>query len=223
MNKNVKHVEFHWVEGKPEVNPADEARLDQSAGPDLRQPHGGWIQTFTGRAVFPLDPREEDIDILDIAHALSLQCRFSGHVREFYSVAEHSVRVAKLVADLDGTFLPGASDALWALLHDASEAYLVDVPRPIKRAVGMEAYREAERGLQRVICRRFGLPEEEPVAVRLADQTLLSTEARDLMPPNEEYWGQWRADFPPLERRIEPWSSYSAKLSFLQWWERLKP
>ena len=184
---------------------------------------GDTIQLFSGVLFDPANPNLADINIEDIAHSLARQCRFSGHVREFYSVAEHTVRVAKLVADLDGTFLPGASDALWALLHDASEAYLVDVPRPIKRAVGMEAYREAERGLQRVICRRFGLPEEEPVAVRLADQTLLSTEARDLMPPNEEYWGQWRADFPPLERRIEPWSSYSAKLSFLQWWERLKP
>ena len=57
----------------------------------------GWIQTFTGKKFSPLEPRREDIDILDIAHSRSMQCRFNGHCRQFYSVAEHSVRVARIL------------------------------------------------------------------------------------------------------------------------------
>src|SRR5271165_7548492 len=85
---------------------------------------GDWIQTYTGRVMYPLDPRPEEINIIDIAHALSNLCRFTGHVRTFYSVAEHSVRVSQHC---------DPKDALWGLLHDASEAYLADMSRPMKR------------------------------------------------------------------------------------------
>src|ERR1017187_10636100 len=81
-------------------------------------PHGS-ITTFSGIHFWPLLPNPADIRIEDIAHALSNQCRFAGHAREFYSVAEHSVRVSQLCPP---------EDALWGLLHDASEAYLTDVP-----------------------------------------------------------------------------------------------
>ena len=80
---------------------------------------GGWIQTYTGRQFWPLDPRIEDIDIHDIAHALSHQCRYSGHCLRFYSVAEHSVLLSHHVA---------GEHMLWALLHDAWEAYLAAIP-----------------------------------------------------------------------------------------------
>jgi uncharacterized protein len=85
---------------------------------------GDWIQTYTGKQFWPLSPLPEDIVIEDIAHALSMQCRFGGHVRTFYSVAQHSVHVSLLVEP---------QYALWGLLHDAAEAYLVDLPRPIKK------------------------------------------------------------------------------------------
>src|SRR5690348_18006267 len=105
------------------------------------------IHTFTGRTFCPLDPKPEDIDIQDIAHALSCQCRFTGHSRKFYSVAEHCVRVSLLVSpDLQ----------LAALLHDASEAYLSDVARPIKRLPAMAEYRRTEEALQRQIYLCFG-------------------------------------------------------------------
>src|SRR5690606_29748913 len=84
---------------------------------------GDWMQTFTGRRFWPLDPRPDEICIEDIAHALSMQCRYAGHCLSFYSVAEHSVLLSQHVAE---------PFRRWALLHDASEAYLVDVPRPIK-------------------------------------------------------------------------------------------
>src|SRR5690606_5290032 len=92
--------------------------------PDLSAPAyeprlGDWMQTFTGRAVYPLDLRPDDIDIQDIAHALSMQCRYAGHTRQFYSVAEHSVHVARWCRQY------GPAAALEGLLHDATEAYLV--------------------------------------------------------------------------------------------------
>lgn len=106
-----------------------------------------WMQTYTGRAFTPLTPRIEDIDLLDIAHALSNQCRFAGHCLRFYSVAEHSVYVSRIVP-------PELARA--ALLHDAAEAYLVDVPRPIKPYLG--GYEDLEGVVWEAVRERFGLP-----------------------------------------------------------------
>lgn len=96
-----------------------------------------WIQTYTGRRFFPLEPNPADVDIRDIAHALALETRFGGHSRVFYSVAEHCVRVSHEVEP---------PHALWGLLHDAAEAYLADVPRPVKAN-----WPEFERTEQRVL------------------------------------------------------------------------
>src|SRR5579885_2784587 len=85
--------------------------------------HGDWIQTYCGVAFYPLDPRPEEILIEDIAHALSMLCRFTGHVKRFYSVAQHCVYVSHRC---------DPKDALWGLLHDAAEAYLNDISRPVK-------------------------------------------------------------------------------------------
>src|SRR5690242_11754504 len=93
-----------------------------------RQPRrGDWMQTYTGRRFWPLDPRVDDIDIGDIAHHLSLVCRFAGACREFYSVAQHCVGVS---------YVCDPKDALWGLLHDAAEAYVGDMVRPLKRSPG---------------------------------------------------------------------------------------
>ena len=80
-----------------------------------------WIQTYTGKKFFPMNPKTEDLDIIDIAHALSMKCRFVGHTKQFYSVAQHSVIVSW-----------NCSNPHLGLLHDAAEAYLPDVPAPIK-------------------------------------------------------------------------------------------
>jgi hypothetical protein len=107
---------------------------------------GDWMQTYTGRAFWPLAPQADDIDPADIAHALSMLCRYGGHVERFYSVAEHCVLMSYAVP-------PGY--ALWALLHDATEAYMGDMVRPLKRS--MPEYQAAEARLSAVICDRFGL------------------------------------------------------------------
>lgn len=170
---------------------------------------GDWLQTWRGVQFYPLDPRPEDILIEDIAHALARQCRFSGHTRVTYSVAEHSVRVSQIVP---------AEDALWGLLHDASEAYLVDLPRPLKRLPEFARYRLAEADLMVVICDRFGLRHIEPESVREADAVLLATEARDLMGPRP---APWSAMPEPLPEVIHPWAAELAESVFLDHFKRL--
>lgn len=132
-----------------------------------------YIRTFTGKLVDPVNLTPEDVCIEDIAHALSNQCRFSGHVRRFYSVAEHSVRVMKKCS----------LDPLSALLHDASEAYLVDLPRPLKYHPRFEFYKEVEEHVSTVIELRFGVLALQDVKeeIHIADKRMLSTEMLGLM------------------------------------------
>lgn len=147
---------------------------------DERQ--GDWCQTFTGRQFWPMDPRPEDVCLEDIAHALSLQCRFAGHCREFYSVAEHSVRVSRAVESVLPDEMapePRRLMLLAALLHDASEAYLVDVPRPVKPY--LVGYREAESRVMVAVeswAGLYGSYTHDHEAVKCADEALLRTEAR---------------------------------------------
>lgn len=174
---------------------------------------GDWGCTFTGVQYWPEDPRPEDIHLEDIAHALANQCRFGGHCREFMSVAQHSVLVSELC---------DPKDALWGLLHDASEAYLVDIPRPVKHARGMEGYRVIEGTFMRAVCERFGLPLEMPESVRHADEVLLATEARDLMPA--ESVRRWTLLYPAQpDMEIKPWTPLHAKDVFLARFRELAP
>jgi hypothetical protein len=165
---------------------------------------GDWIQTFTGRKFWPLDARPEEIDIYDIAHALALQCRYVGHVTVFYSVAQHS--------DLASELVTADRDRLWALLHDASEAYLSDVSRPVKHSSGFGFYREAEKRVQAAICHRFGLTVEEPPSIKEVDTRQVSTERRDLM-VGKHAWGTDR--FAAFDRRIVAWAWEVAEERFL--------
>jgi len=169
---------------------------------------GDWIETFRGEQFWPIDPRPEDVHIVDIAHALSHQCRYSGHCHTFYSVAEHSVRVSRIVAP---------EHALWGLLHDAAEAYLVDLPRPLKKLPGFAAYREAEARVMRCVCDHFGLSPEQPKDVSDADFVMLATEARDLM--TQKY--PWNTMPAPLFESIVPWDSLRAKKNFLRRFDEL--
>lgn len=166
------------------------------------------IRTFTGNTFNYADPSYLSISLDDIAHSLSNICRFSGHVKTFYSVAEHSVRVSRLC-------LP--ENKLWALLHDASEAYCSDLPRPFKRMIGMEPYRTYEKRTMEVICERFGLSKGEPAEVKQADMIMLVTEQRDLMINAGPEW----FDVKPLVAPIIPWTSSVAKQSFIREFEEL--
>lgn len=161
-----------------------------------------WIATYSGRPFFPMAPRVEDVRIADIAHALSNLCRFAGHTRQFYSVAQHSVLVSRFCAP---------ADAKWGLLHDASEAYLCDIVSPVKHHVGLGGYRAIERQVQAVIAQAFGLPAEEPASVKAADKVLLKTEQRDLMPMPDG----WLPGEATLGHRLVPLEPRHAEQLFL--------
>jgi len=187
-----------------------------------------WIQVWhadgRGRKFHPLAPRVEEVDITSIAHALSMMNRFTGATREPYSVGEHCVRAARAVFAARRTLDSlddAATIALKTLLHDASEAYLVDVARPVKLAEGFQFYRDAERKVQDVIYAAFDLPAEsdlEPI-VREADERMLATEVRDLMQPAPESW-HMRAV--PYEVVVEPWGWRSAEGEFLDDFHRFR-
>jgi|Deesub1362A_J573_1020465.scaffolds.fasta_scaffold06452_3 hypothetical protein len=171
----------------------------------MNEYEGHWIMTFTGKKFYPLTPREEDVDIVDIAHALSLICRFTGHCRVFYSVAEHSLRVSNI--------LPPELQ-LAGLLHDAAEAYLADVARPAK----LKVIEDIEERILKTIFSKYGVPYPLPDEVKEADWIMVATEGRDLMPDTRD----WYLPLPPLKKKIRPMSSRTAEFLFLNRFAELK-
>jgi hypothetical protein len=176
-------------------------------------PGGPWICTFTGVAFFPLDPSADEVRIEDVAHALSNKCRFNGMVTRFYSVAEHSVRVANLLVSSGA-----ARDTVLAgLLHDGSEAYLPDVPGPVKLSpVFRDVWGPIEERVQVAVNRAFGLSQPHIAhlhpSIKVADRQMLATEKRDLMNAAKYEW----AGLPePLDDTIVPWSPTVAEVRFL--------
>lgn len=168
------------------------------------------IQTFTGRYVQPLAMSVDDVDIRDIAHALSNVCRFQGHVREFYSVAQHSVLCSRLVP---------AGFALAALLHDSPEAYICDFSGPLKRDTELgRLYKEMELAVAAVIEDAAGLEHgafDDP-DVKRADWAILQVEGRDLMPQND-----WARDDILAGMVIDPWSPRRSRHEFMERYEEL--
>lgn len=149
---------------------------------------GNWMLSSQGNRLWPLDMRAEDVDIEDIAHALSNICRFGGHCREFYSVAQHSVIVAGRVSSENG---------LVALLHDAPEAYCGDVVRPLKQ--NLRGFEDIEQGIWYAIAERFGLPEWLPEEVLVEDARVLLMEKRDLLVHHEYAWEFPQCAYPDLQ------------------------
>lgn len=156
-----------------------------------------WIQTFTGKKIDFLRVRPEDIDPRDIAHSLSLMCRFNGHVMYPYSIAQHSMEVLKRLP-FNFNFFDFRDNRLWALLHDAAEAYLGDVTKPLKtlladsRVVPGPSYSDLESAFETAIAKRFDLPLPIPKEVKWADAYALRDEALCLFdfPPIEDWTGK---------------------------------
>lgn len=166
---------------------------------------GDWMQTYTGRAFWPLDPHPDDINPVDIAHALAHLCRYGGHTSRFYSVAEHCVLMSQAV---------NPEHALWALLHDATEAYVVDVPRPLKRQ--LPDYMAAEALVGLAVAERFGLDPVEPAEVKLADNRILLTERDALLArPSPYRWPPALEALEPLSVTIKGWDPIVAKYRYL--------
>ena len=137
------------------------------------KPH---IKTWSGHQFDFINPQPTDVSIRDIAHALSLQCRFNGHCQEFYSVAEHSVEVSKLVA-----FLGYDNNVIMtALLHDAAEAYIGDIVSPLKKA--LPDYQRIEARVEEVIAEKYSLEYPFPEVIHRADKEILAKEFNALSP-----------------------------------------
>src|SRR5919108_4617314 len=144
------------------------------SAPDAPPAPGPYLQTVSGRRVNPFDPDPDQLDAGDIARALANQCRFGGHSRVFYSVAQHSVLVSQLVEQRGGD----VEDAFAALMHDATEAYLGDMPHPLKHRSPLgAAFKEAEARLEVALRDRFQI-KPHVGEIKRADRALLATERR---------------------------------------------
>lgn len=162
-----------------------------------------WMETQSGARFWPTDPRPEDVHVDDIAHALSHICRYGGHVDQFYSVAEHCVLMSYAVAP---------ENALHALLHDATEAYVGDMIRPLKHQ--MPDYRQAEDRVWEAIAARFAIDPAIPDEVHEVDTRILLDERAALKTRSRHAWGI-DAHFLPLGVPIQAWSPWQAKTKYL--------
>ena len=175
------------------------------------------VATYTGKIFDLLNPKPEMVCIEDIAHSLAYQCRYAGHTRELYSVAQHCVLMA------ENEDLPG--DPLAKLLHDADETYIGDIAKPWKNLLRVnvktgygskcEPVKDFERGIQEVIGLALGVDLSHSAEVKEADIRMTATEIRDLMPEMPPGF-EWGVDVSnPVKEIIIPWPPESAEQIFL--------
>lgn len=176
-----------------------------------------FVRTYSGKSVYPFNPSKEQFCIEDIAQALSNQCRFNGHLTEFYSVAQHSVYVSRMLR---------GEHRLFGLLHDAAEAYISDIPTPVKRFLPAELHR-VEDNIMTHIADQFGfeLSKASCEAVKRADYYLLCAEARQLHPDFKNFFEAWDIGpdimaMPPtplngIDPEFRPWMPKDAKRNFI--------
>lgn len=187
-------------------------KTDRSPYPTVRD---SWINTISGKKFMYDNPREEDIDIEDIAHSLSMLCRYNGHIKKFFSVAEHSVLVSRYVPQ-EGK-LP-----LWGLLHDAAEAYIGDLVTPLKHR--LVQYMNVEEGVEATIFNKFGLEYDDfadeiiPPEVKEVDRRMLATECRDLL---GSLHSEWIIVDEPYDFNIVGYTPDIARITFMARFEEL--
>lgn len=170
----------------------------------------GWIETNLSRPFMYDKPEDHDYNIYEITHALSNICRFTGHSNEYYSVAQHSVLMAREA--------PKHLKLLF-LLHDATEVYVGDMNAPLKQI--FPAFKVLEKKIGKAIFKAYKLnpTQEELEQLKVMDIRMLMTEKKYLM--GDLYWGGWTAEYPPLDIKIQPWSPRKARKMFLKEFDRI--
>lgn len=169
------------------------------------------IITYSGNLFNPLEPKKCVINIEDIAHALSNMCRFSGHTKQFYSVAQHSVLVSNYVNPVN---------SFAALLHDASEAYIVDIPTPYKMTSMFSEYRNVEKVLMDEIYHRFHIENFDQDDINSADHRVFAAEVRDLM--QYSAYDDWNIKSQPVKEVIVPLLPHEAEQLFINRFIKLR-
>lgn len=169
---------------------------------------GSWMQTYSGRKFWPLDPRADEIALADIAHGLAMTCRYGGHPRRFYSVAEHAVLVSLHVPP---------EFALHGLLHDSAETYIGDMIRPLKHTPEMSEFRRTEERIEVAVAEAFGLAwtPEAHAAVKEIDDRILVDEIRELMADPPMYLERGYEKLAPLGAVIVGLPPDLAEIAFL--------
>lgn len=171
-------------------------------------PAQDWIQVYQGKVFDFVNPTEQMIDIENIAHSLSMLCRFGGHCKWFYSVAQHCCYAYDAAKP---------ENKKEALLHDASEAYIQDIVRPLKRR--LPDYNVYESNIERLIAKKFNLPYPMSKEVKYIDNQLCNTEKLQIMHPCSKAWIPLPS---PLHIRIFFWSPNRARDEFMDRWEKVK-
>lgn len=166
---------------------------------------GGFVATYSGGRFWPLDPHIDDVKIEDIAHHLSMQCRYGGAGRKFYSTAEHCLHLSYTVSP---------ENALAALLHDAGEYVVPDMVRPLKQ--NFPGYTAAEERIRRMIFMKYGLDPELPAEVVEHDDRICADEKAQNLPDIP-----WSHNPEPLGVTLRFWSPAAAEWAFLRQFEEL--
>lgn len=191
---------------------------------ELRRETGPWFQTFSGAQVNPMTLEPQDVHLADVAHALSMICRFNGHSTRHYSVAQHSVHGTHLAltSEAFATPLDRQRLARWFLIHDAAEAYLVDMPRPVKYADQFhddarwtKGFRSLEYAVQEICNQRFmGRQPSRSMeeAVKDLDNVMLATEREQLI---NHHGIDWNLPLPPYPQKLPIWTPEEAERQFI--------
>lgn len=175
-----------------------------------------YIITFTGKKFNLLSTTPDMISVEDMAHSLSQQCRWTGHCKHHYSIAQHSYYCSLLGPE---------ENRFWHLNHDNSEAYIGDMNRPLKHYTNAgDAYRKVEHPLQELIYVTAGLIGDEPLSVKQADEGMLYAEMEQLLPrpnfdmaANNPYGRSMAANI-----QIEEWTPRKAEQMYLDRYYKLK-
>ncbi len=166
-----------------------------------------WIRLHSGKKFHILNPRAEEFDINDAAHALSHLCRFAGHTKYFYSISQHSCIVCDLLPD---------ELKLEGLLHDFAEYALNDISTQLKSV--LPQYKEIEIRAEKVLAKKYKLKFPFPSAIKEADMVALVSEMKSLMPSGDYK----NIPFTPMTKKIVPWSIEKSKREFLKRFRKYK-